>query len=615
MAFLLPDNIPSRSGIPTRLRQVARCLKDFTPEHVTVWLRETASGLPYLVVLDPASGIMVVDAPPLSARGRSRRRRGRVFDSFDMIGVPSEIAQQVEVAQQANELKADIDARQIASLPVKHVLAVPDGPDVPREHLVEADLDLPVLTGSDFTESGLLPAVRRILGGERHRALSDQEEKRARAVVNPSIVLPSRASEQLPLFNEPDIAPEDVLRVMDREQERLAEHLRWGYRVIRGVAGSGKTLILVSRARHLHRRWPKLRILVVTFNRVLASALENWTTARDGTAPGEGALLVRNIDRLPFYVAGSFPDERLADGGDTAANDARVQQAVELASRLPDRRRFDVVMVDEAQDLDHLRLTLAYRLLKSSRMDLSSIADSPDGRGHFLRVYDSAQNVLRRRGTTWNPPGVTAQGRTDVLTINYRNTREILELAMTFLAGSGDWRAATVDVEDPAALIPPEAAMRSGPHPLLTACRDLPGEAAVIASLVAELLAEGVSPEDIAVMHGCFELENELTRAFNGELVPYFLVRKDRDGAVAIRGKVRVSTLTKMKGLEFSRVFVCGVNQIRVPDVDEADQFEAAKSQLYAAMTRAMDELEITMSGDGPIGAALREAERLQRVG
>ena len=32
-------------------------------------------------------------------------------------------------------------------------------------------------------------------------------------------------------------------------------------------------------------------------------------------------------------------------------------------------------------------------------------------------------------------------------------------------------------------------------------------------------------------------------------------------------------------------------------------------------MTRAMDELEITVSGDGPIGAALREAERLQRVG
>ena len=32
-------------------------------------------------------------------------------------------------------------------------------------------------------------------------------------------------------------------------------------------------------------------------------------------------------------------------------------------------------------------------------------------------------------------------------------------------------------------------------------------------------------------------------------------------------------------------------------------------------MTRAMDELEIAMSGSGEIGAALRKAERLQRVG
>ena len=62
-------------------------------------------------------------------------------------------------------------------------------------------------------------------------------------------------------------------------------------------------------------------------------------------------------------------------------------------------------------------------------------------------------------------------------------------------------------------------------------------------------------------------------------------------------------------------MLIGGVNQIRVLDVAEEDRFRVAKSQLYAAMTRAMDELEITMSGDGEIGRALREAERLQRVG
>ena len=139
MAFLLPENIPSRSGVPVRLRQVARALKDFTPEQVTVWLRETARGQPYLVALDPEAGIMVIDAPQLSKRALSRRQQGRVFDSLDMVGIPDEIAQQAEIARQARGLSSCVGEAQIANLPVKHVLAVPDGPEVPRERRLDAD--------------------------------------------------------------------------------------------------------------------------------------------------------------------------------------------------------------------------------------------------------------------------------------------------------------------------------------------------------------------------------------------------------------------------------------------------------------------------------------------
>ena len=261
MAFLLPDNIPSRSDVPTRLRQVARALKEHTPEEVTVWLRQTTGGQPYLVMLDPAAGIMVIDAPQLSNRGRRLRQRGRVFDSLNMAGVPDEIVEQMEVARQANRLRSGIDGSRISSLPVRHVLAVPDGPDVPREFLIGADLDLPILTGPDLTHEGLLPAIHRVLGGERHCRLSDEQEKRARAVVNPEIILPQSRFENLPLFQEAEILPEDVIRVMDREQERVAEHLGAGYRVLRGVAGSGKTLVLAHRARYVHKRWPRWRIL------------------------------------------------------------------------------------------------------------------------------------------------------------------------------------------------------------------------------------------------------------------------------------------------------------------------------------------------------------------
>ena len=114
-----------------------------------MWLRETENGLPYLVALDPASGIMVIDAPPLSARDRARRRRGRVFDSFDMIRIPQ------EVAQQASELEGRTGEARIASLPVECVLAVPDHDEVPLERLGAADRAMPILTRTDLTEQRL----------------------------------------------------------------------------------------------------------------------------------------------------------------------------------------------------------------------------------------------------------------------------------------------------------------------------------------------------------------------------------------------------------------------------------------------------------------------------
>ena len=484
MAFLLPENIPSRSGVPDRLRQVARALRDFTPDHVTVWLRETMGGLPYLVVLDPEAGIMVLDAPSLSAAGRRRRKKGRVFDSFDAVSIPTD-----ELATHAAKLHRNVDASAVENLPVHCVLAVPDLDEVPVERLGAADRSLPILTRSDLSRGQLEGALKRVLGGQRIQPLSEGEEKRARAVVNPEIILPQSRLETLPLFQDPEIPPEDVIRVMDRHQERVAEHLGDGYRVLRGVAGSGKTLVLAHRARYLHRTLPKWRILVLCYNRVLANALETMVDADE-------RMKVTNIDRLAYYLAerraggagSGRPARRGARsrGGGDNLFDQRVRRATEVARSLPDSERYDVVLVDEAQDFDHPRLNLAYSMLRSDR--LSPDPTQPD-RDNFVIAYDVAQNVYRRGGARWNPPGVdaqgrsrTARGRSTVFRKNYRNTREILEFAMNFLAGSREWSSASVDLDDPAALIPPEVAKRTGPRPRQQNCRDLRAEAECIAS-------------------------------------------------------------------------------------------------------------------------------------
>ena len=48
----------------------------------------------------------------------------------------------------------------------------------------------------------------------------------------------------------------DIVRVMDLQQEQLARSMGEGHRVIHGVAGSGKTMILGYRAQHRPRGQP-----------------------------------------------------------------------------------------------------------------------------------------------------------------------------------------------------------------------------------------------------------------------------------------------------------------------------------------------------------------------
>ncbi|MCP6547887.1 restriction endonuclease, partial [Klebsiella pneumoniae] len=62
----------------------------------------------------------------------------------------------------------------------------------------------------------------------------------------------------------------NIIKIMDTQQELLARSLGEGHRIIHGVAGSGKTLILLYRCLHLAKdNNLKKPILVVCYNIML----------------------------------------------------------------------------------------------------------------------------------------------------------------------------------------------------------------------------------------------------------------------------------------------------------------------------------------------------------
>lgn len=590
MAFLQPANIPSRNDVPARLQTVAKCLREFLPDDVTVWLERTGDGESralhrefeqqrfegleaagdqgeaYLVVLDPSSGIVILEVPSRIRPGKRRSRRRRIDRD----------RQRDLTARRASDLRRGLHARNVARLPVAVAAACPD---VTAIEAASIRADVPVLCADDFDSETLRPALQEIAGGGRQRV--PEEEAAARAAVNPGIVIRGTQGQ---LFAPQRESDHEILRTMDRRQERLAHSLGPGYRLIRGVAGSGKTLVLTYRARHMARHFPHWRILLLCFNKALSLALDHQVEEHDGVKVHTVDALARRV----LAAAGRSPDDK-----DRPDFDRRRRNAIDAAPDLDESKLFDMVLVDEAQDLDEAGLNLAWAMLKP-------------GRDHFVMALDGAQMIYRRR-MAWNPPGMTARGRTTILDVNYRNTRQILDLGRELLMGLVR-EPDTHQPDDLDVLVEPDQAVRTGRPPASLACSGLRGEAEAIAERVQELRAGGASPDQIAVLLGTEDLRQDVMR-----LVPdAFDTRagRNRDRIFDADGKVRVATLGLLKGLEFRHVIVGGANHIWVRSASSETLAEDQRRLLYVAVTRATETLTITYSGKG-IMSALQSLPRL----
>jgi superfamily I DNA/RNA helicase len=158
----------------------------------------------------------------------------------------------------------------------------------------------------------LLDVLLELRGGNKYRALARIEQFRGKAKdVATDPVLETKAvesavnSENLVVLSELDdaeirklFAPDKFQEWMlfpHKEQKRIAEKDSDKPVVLTGVSGSGKTCVLVHRARYLARKYPGERILLLTLNRSLCRLLQNLVQAL--CTPEES----KTIQVLAFY--------------------------------------------------------------------------------------------------------------------------------------------------------------------------------------------------------------------------------------------------------------------------------------------------------------------------
>ena len=407
-------------------------------------------------------------------------------------------------------------------------------------------------------------------------SMSPAQLDRVRWLMFPEVRVPTQGS----LFddNDPDATPPDLMRVMDLQQEQLARSLGTGHRVIHGVAGSGKTMILAYRAEYLAKAHTATSkpILILCYNEPLAVKLAAMMAAKG---------LSERVQARHFH---KWCWQQLADAGQKLPPqgprlfDDLVQYVIDAVAqqRIP-TGQYQAVLIDEGHDFAPAWLQLATQMVDPATHSL-------------LLLYDDAQSIYERSRSqqfSFKSVGIQAQGRTTILKINYRNTRQILHTASLIAA---DLLTADDKDDDGIPLLKPISCGRDGQAPLILRLPSLRDEATQIADLLRAAHQEGHAWGDMAILCPQRWMLAECARA----LARWQLPHEVRQGTGTFHPEVdsiKLLTMHASKGLEFPVVALAGVGHMPTEGKDEKDEARL----FYVAATRATHRLVITASGDG----------------
>lgn len=237
------------------------------------------------------------------------------------------------------------------------------------------------------------------------------------------------------------------------------------------------------------------------------------------------------------------------------------------------REQYGALLIDEGHDFKAEWLKLITQMIDKENDSL-------------LLLYDDAQAIYQDKGGidfSLSSVGIQARGRTTILKLNYRNTREILNFSYRFALEF--MREKEAD-EDHIPLIAPEVAGNSGPEPDFILCRSLEEEMDTISQRLFAWNKEGVPWHEMAVIFPANWLGKRLYEQLKQKNLPCLqqIDYRPNDECVALL------TRHSSKGLEFSHVICMGIGTLK-----DTKEYVAKESRLlYVGMTRAKEQLCIT---------------------
>ena len=464
-------------------------------------------------------------------------------------------------------------------------------------------------------------------------------------------------------------ALESRLRQLDSVQERVAHETPEGPQRIRGLAGTGKTVLFAKRAARMLAAHPDWEIAFVFYTRSLyqqiralvGQAYEQLTTERLDPARIRIWHAWGGKDLTGLYREASlhweerpltFDDAQRALGRQRAAPDGFAWACEQLEQAIEGREAepfLDAILVDEGQDLPPAFYRLAMAALRPPKR-LYWAYDEAQGIGNL--VVPTAAAVFGRESDGRARVDLSGSYASGILKAHnldrcYRTPAAILRAAHAFNMGllreGGPLQAVTTRQEwsllgyevqgefsQAAVAAGRKVRLRRLPeasgHPYddaafsptlrPEACLEIfaggtpDAMAEHLTQAIAADIARGLEPADVlvALLPGAGLTGEKVVRALERAGVPAFEAGSDRERAVfRDPARVTVASIFRAKGNEAWKVYAVGLHVADAERCRDAGEELVRRNQVFTALTRA----RAWCVGIGLPGPSVNELRRL----
>lgn len=446
-----------------------------------------------------------------------------------------------------------------------------------------------------FTEENLLEKITNmfVVPYRLRTPLNKKDMDTIRYHLFPEVRISAEFKEKVPYQDQLLLSLHDI-KTMDFHQENLAKQIGDKNRLIRGVAGSGKTLILAARAKILAKEHPDWKILILCYNISLSRSINqmishmmsepdslfdfDFSNEEESNKSSNHNIIVRNFHAWLKQ--------------DLKTHEKMIPNIIETIQRgqaiLP---MYDAILIDEGQDFEPEWFHLVSSLLNPTTRSL-------------LLVEDRAQAIYKRKRSYVQDTGLSFQGRSKILNINYRNTAQIVKFAWDFYQQHSALKNKVISKEFEGEIIAPQSTRRKGYLPAIIKTENFFAEAKIIAKQIRSLHEKKQVPlSEVLILYRVKKTYNMsyidvLKRALDDEKLPYYWLTESNETKRNFdkdQPSIKISTIDSSKGLDFQAVFI--VNVDNMPFALEEDT-EREVSLLYIGMTRAKEYLCLSYSGE-----------------